>query len=118
MARIGSLRIAGATALFPSIRGTALNSDTVALLLEERMRELRMAKRGRSFHSLRHSIATHLLEAGVDPKAVMRFMRHRSIETTMRYLHTARSGRWVGKLERLRPKPDPLDLRPMPSLWQ
>lgn len=51
-----------------------------------------ITKRRVSIHTLRHCYATHLLEDGVNPRLIQRYMGHASLETTMIYFHFTQKG--------------------------
>jgi len=43
-------------------------------------------------HELRHGYATHCLDRGTNPRAIQQAMGHKSLETTMGYLHSESTG--------------------------
>jgi integrase/recombinase XerD len=55
------------------------------------VRQLGLTKRV-SVHTLRHSYATHLLEAGVTLRQIQQYLGHRSLKTTTLYLHLTSHG--------------------------
>jgi integrase/recombinase XerD len=64
-------------------------------------------RKGRGIHTLRHCFATHLLEAGEDPRTIQVLMGHSSILTTMMYLQVTR--------KKLASTKSPLDLLKIPD---
>lgn len=75
--------------LFPGRhRGRPLATRTVRSVFSQAVAKADIRKRV-VCHSLRHTFATHLLEAGVDLRTIQMALGHRSLNTTAIYLHVA-----------------------------
>ena len=93
------------TYLFPSSykhkKQQPLSYESVRCIYEK-ARKKAGVKNGVGIHTMRHSFATHLLEAGYDIRKIQVLMGHTRLSTTMIYLHVSR--------QTLAKIPSPLDL--------
>ena len=93
--------------LFPRRSGDQpIHENSVQKLCQQLVQRTAITKPA-SFHTLRHSFATHMLEAGVDVRTLQKLLGHSSLSTTAHYLHLTND-----HMQRL---PSLLDLLPLPA---
>jgi len=89
-ARIHLIKNKSETGLFIGMKGKRMGGTGIIarlkiLLKKAEIQEEKIISTG--LHTLRHSIATHLLNSGMNLENVSRFLGHRSLESTQIYTH-------------------------------
>lgn len=87
--------------LFVNKQGQRISTRTIARIVE---RVVRMSgiKRKISPHALRHTFATHLMDAGADLRSIQELLGHKSLSTTQKYTSVS-----IGKLMEIYDKAHP-----------
>ena len=94
-------RMEDTSPLFLNLRGGRLTDRSVVRLVKKYGRQSGIFRKI-SPHSLRHTFATHLLDAGADLREIQEMLGHASLSTTQRYTHLT-----VGKLMEVYDKAHP-----------
>jgi len=73
-------------AFFMSLKGNRLNGQSLTSRLKQLQQKAGISK-DIGLHTLRHSIATHLLQSGMKLSNIAKFLGHQSLESTQIYTH-------------------------------
>lgn len=74
--------------IFESNRGKKYSDESILKIVKNSAKKAGIKKRTTP-HTLRHSFATHLLEAGCDIRNIQKLLGHASLQTTQIYTHVA-----------------------------
>ena len=67
-------------------KGSRLSPESVTYILQKMLTDAKIKTKA-SPHTLRHSIATHLLQSGMKLESIALFLGHKSLDSTQIYTH-------------------------------
>jgi integrase/recombinase XerC len=74
--------------VFRNVRGRALTTRSVERIMKQYLAEANLPA-DLTPHAIRHSFATHMLDAGADLRSVQELLGHASLSTTQIYTHVS-----------------------------